>query len=124
MNYEAYTLDILQKLDVHKSYKGCEYIVSSICYIQENGKYFTPVSKTLYANVAKKHQTSSTCIEKDIRNVIKRIWSITENKDLIRTIFGEYNVDQKPGNMEFIALLYNYVKYEMDYRNKYNSKNI
>ena len=111
MKYKAYTIALLQKLGIQKMYKGCEYIVSSISYIAKNEKYFTPVTKVLYVEIAKQYNTSSICVEKNLRSVIKNIWSRPENDELICTIFGEYNVAKRPGNMEFLVSLYHYLKY-------------
>lgn len=117
MDYRGYTIALLQKLGIQKMYKGCEYIISSICYIQKNETYFTPVTKVLYVEIAKEHNTSSLCVEKNMRSVIKTIWDKEDNKELLPQIFGEYNLSKRPSNMEFLVLLFNHIKYKMDYIN-------
>lgn len=112
MKYKAYTIALLKKLGIQKMYKGCEYIVSSISYMNKNEKYFTPVTKVLYVEIAKQYNTSSLCVEKNMRSIIKSIWSRPENSELISEIFGPYNLSKRPSNMEFLILLYNHLKYD------------
>lgn len=110
MKYKAYTIALLKKLGIQKMYKGCDYIVSSISFMDKNEKYFTPVTKVLYVEIAKQYNTSSLCVEKNMRSIIKNIWSKPENRKLIYEIFGPYNLEKRPSNMEFLVLLYNYLK--------------
>lgn len=112
MKYKAYTIALLQKFGIQKMYKGCDYIVSSISFIAKNEKFFTPVTKVLYVEIAKQYNTSSICVEKNMRSIIKNIWSRPENSELICKIFGKYNLTKRPSNMEFLMLLYNYLKYK------------
>ena len=107
---EEKTLEILRKLGLQKVYKGCEYIISCINFIATNETGFTPVTKVLYIEVAKQYNTSSICVEKNIRSVIKKIWSTPENSPLISKIFSEHYTDKQPGNIEFLTLLHRYVK--------------
>lgn len=112
MKYKAYALELLHKLGIQKIYKGCEYIIASMSYIASNEKLFTPVTKILYVEIAKQYNTSNLCVEKNMRAIIKRIWARPENKGLICEIFGEHNLAKRPSNVEFLMLLYNYLKYE------------
>ncbi len=114
MDYKIHTMNLLQKLGIQKMYKGCEYIISSINYMERHEKYFTPVTKVLYVEIAKEYNTSSICVEKNVRAVIKTIWEQCVDKELMKKIFGEYNIDKRPSNMEFLVLLYNHLKYYPD----------
>ena len=49
-----------------------------------------------------------------MRNVISVIWQKETNKTLLGKIFGEYHITNRPTNVEFLMLLYNYIKYDMD----------
>lgn len=112
MKYDAQILKLLHKLGIQKLYKGCEYIISCINFIATNESCFTPVTKVLYIEVAKQYNTSNICIEKNVRSIIKKIWSFSENNELIRNIFGEHYIENNPGNIEFLMLLYQYLKNE------------
>lgn len=113
MNYKANALKLFHKLGIHKMYKGCEYIISSINYISQNETYFTPVTKVLYVEIAKQYTTSSICVEKNIRSVIKRIWCNPDNKVLLSEIFSEQFGPKCPTNVEFLMTIYHYLKQTM-----------
>ena len=72
----------------------------------------------LYAQVAKEYNATPIAVENSIRNILQRIWKSKENLDFMRVVFGEYNLDKRPCNMEAIMLMYNYIKYTMDYENQ------
>lgn len=110
MKYETQVIDILYNLGIHKRYKGCEYILSGIYFISENETTFSPITKILYVEIAKKYGTSSLCVEKNIRSVIELIWKESKNEFLIQRIFGNYFHIKRPSNLEFLTSLYEYVK--------------
>ena len=110
MKYKAPTLALLHKFGIQKMYKGCEYIISSMTFISENEVYFTPVTKVLYVEIAKQYNTSSICVEKNIRSIIKKIWSNPYNQNLLMDIFGKQYRTKSPSNISFLMLLYNHLK--------------
>ena len=118
MKYETIALELLHRLGIQKTYKGCEYIISCIKYISENETAFTPVTKVLYIEIAKQFNTSGMCVEKNIRSIIKKIWINTDNELLINEIFGKYHSGKNPSNVEFLVLLYSYLKQQTN-KNKY-----
>lgn len=109
MDYDKVTIEILKQFKIYNTYKGCDYIVSSICYIHNNSTEFMPITKILYDNIAKQYNTSYQCVEKNIRKVIDRIWKENKNEEIIKRIFG-LDISRKPSNMEFLLLLYNYIE--------------
>lgn len=110
MNYEDYTLETLNELGIHKVLRGSEYIVSGIEYLFSFDKPIAPDSEMIYNYLAKQFFLEPTAIENSMRNAIQIIWSNKENPELMSTIFGPYNLDKRPCNMEFLILLYNYVR--------------
>ncbi len=121
MKYEAHTLALLHKLGIQKMYKGCEYIISCINYISQNEIYFTPVTKVLYVEIAKQYNTSGICVEKNIRSIIKKIWSNSYNENLLYEIFGKQYQTKSPSNISFLILLYNYLKQSVVNQNPNNT---
>lgn len=111
MKYETYALELLHKLGIQKMYKGCEYVISSMKYISGHESYFTPVSKVLYVEIAKQYNTSGICVEKNIRSLIKKIWSNPQNEILLGEIFGTNCIKTPPSNVEFLMFLYNHLKH-------------
>ena len=110
MNYETYTLDTLNELGIRKLSRGSEYIVYGIEYLFSLNTYTTPDSEMIYADAAGKFFLSPTAIENSMRNTIKLIWTTKENPELMTQIFGSYNMQKRPCNMEFLVLLYNYIR--------------
>ena len=110
MKYEQEVSNILYELGVRKMYKGCQYILTGIYFISQNENNFCPVTKILYVEIAKKHDTSNLCVEKNIRSVIEHIWKQHKNDALMYKIFGTHSHTKRPSNIEFLTLLYDYVK--------------
>lgn len=118
MNYRKYTLELLYNLGINHRFKSCEYFISSIEFIDTRKKYVIPDSEMIYTYVSEKYNVAPVAVENSIRNTIQYIWTNKENINLMSTIFGEYNLDKRPCNMEFIMLLYNYIKYTLDFENQ------
>ncbi len=110
MKYEAKIILILKQLGIYHMYKGCDYIVSSIRFIHENNSTFLPVSKILYSDIARQYNTSSQCVEKNIRKVIDIIWKMDKNQDILSEIFDTGYQTRKPGNKEFLLSIYNHIE--------------
>ena len=108
--YDIIVVKLLYELGIHKGYKGVRYILSCITYISGNESTFSPVTKFLYVDVAKLHNTSKYSIENGIRAVITRIWTGKRNKALIEKIFGNEFLSTKPSNTIFLIALYNYIE--------------
>lgn len=111
MNYKQYVFELLKKLEINHSYKGCEYIVSGIDFINSQHKYVIPDSEMIYAHISKAYHLSPVAVENSMRNVIQSIWADKKNPDFMCEIFGKHNFIKRPCNIEFLMLLYNYVKY-------------
>ena len=75
------------------------------------------VTKVLYPTVAKKHQTTSSRVERAIRHAIEVAWS-RGKLDTVDELFG-YTVSNgkgKPTNSEFIALIADTLR--LEYKNR------
>lgn len=110
MEYDKRALDILKQLRITNLYKGCDYIASSIEFIHENNTTYMPVTKILYVDIARQYNTSSKCVEKDIRKVIEAIWRHEKKKPIISSIFDTHFINKRPSNMEFLLSLYRHIE--------------
>lgn len=110
MTYEAYTLETLKKLGIQKVLRGCEYITCGIEYLVCLDKYIIPNANMIYRFAAQKFFLEPTAVENSMRNTIQTIWTNKANPELMSKIFGPYNLDKRPCNMEFLMLLFNYVR--------------
>ncbi|MBQ8041123.1 MAG: hypothetical protein IJ274_14865 [Lachnospiraceae bacterium] len=112
MNYKDYTLAILDNLGIHQVFRGCEYIMYGIEYLLSLEKNVAPDSEMIYNFAAEKFVLEPTAIENSMRNVIQAIWTNKENPQLMQDIFGAHNMDKRPSNLEFLMLLYNYIRHQ------------
>ena len=110
MIYELIAKNILRQFGIGKCYSGYDYIVHAIGLMCFDERFFTCITKILYATIAENYNTSASCVEKNIRKVIQIIWSNPDNRDLIRRFFGSSYIHMKPSNKEFLGLLYEYTK--------------
>lgn len=114
MNYKNYTLEILDNLGAHRLFRGCEYIVCSIDYLRSLNHFVAPDSEMIYNHAAGIYFLTPMSIENSIRNVIQLIWTNKENPDLMIEIFGNYNMDKRPSNLEFLMMLYGYMRLHLE----------
>lgn len=110
MNYKDYTLALLDNLGIHQLLRGCEYILCGIEYLLTLDKHTAPDSEMVYSFAAQRYVLEPTAIENSMRNVIQCIWINKENPRLMLDIFGAHNMDRRPSNLEFLLLLYNYIR--------------
>ena len=114
MNYKAYTQKTLTRLGLSSVLSGCHYINMSIEYLLSLDKYTIPNSNMVYSFIANQLYIETSSVENSIRNAIQIIWKNQKNYSLMTIIFGPYNLEKRPCNMEFLMLLYNYVYYHFE----------
>ena len=114
-NLEKDVTQILHEIGVPAHIKGYQYLRDAITASVEDQDMLSSVTKVLYPNIAKKHQTTPSRVERAIRHAIEVSWS-RGKMETINEIFG-YTVSNgkgKPTNSEFIALLSD--KIRLDYK--------
>ena len=114
-NLENDVTQILHEIGVPAHIKGYQYLRDAIAISVEDQEMLTSVTKVLYPNIAKKHQTTPSRVERAIRHAIEVAWN-RGKMETINVIFG-YTVSNgkgKPTNSEFIALLSD--KIRLDYK--------
>ena len=110
MIYELITRNILRQFGIGKRYNGYDYIIHAIGLSFFDERFLNCVTKVLYITIGENYDTSSICVERNIRKVIQIIWDNPDNVTLIEKIFGVMYTYTKPTNKEFLGLLYEYVK--------------
>ena len=114
-NLENDVTQILHEIGVPAHIKGYQYLRDAISESVTDQEMLASVTKVLYPNIAKKHQTTPSRVERAIRHAIEVAWNRGKMKT-INEIFG-YTVSNgkgKPTNSEFIALLSD--KIRLDYK--------
>ncbi len=111
MNYELIITDLFCKLGICKYYIGIDYITYAMELIDTDKQYLYYVTKSLYIDIAKEFNTTPTCIEKNIRTLINRIWKYAYKcSNIIVEVFGDKFLYVKPSNKEFLQRIYYHVK--------------
>ena len=101
----------LIEIGVPASLKGYRYIITAIEEVVMDEAVLEGVTKVLYPEVAKKHNSTPQRVEKAIRHAIEVAWSRNGDSRLKKAF--KYSVDSgknRPTNSEFIALSAQYIK--------------
>lgn len=86
--------------------KGYQFLRTAIKEVVEDPTIINSITKKLYPTIAKIYLTSPSKVERAIRHAIEVAWSRGKIEN-INKLFGfkVYNVNDKPTNGEFIALV-------------------
>ena len=103
---EIMITDIIHQIGVPAHIKGYHYLREAIKLSVKNDDIINSVTKILYPTVAKKHNTTSSRVERAIRHAIEVAWD-RGDIDVLNSYFGftVQNERGKPTNSEFIAMI-------------------
>ena len=103
---EITVTEILHQIGVPAHIKGYHYLRDSITMCVRQPEIINAVTKELYPTVAKKHETTSSRVERAIRHAIEVAWD-RGDVDVLNSYFGYtiHNGRGKPTNSEFIAMI-------------------
>ena len=116
-NLETDVTNIIHEIGVPAHIKGYQYLRDAIILSVNDMEMLKSITTILYPTIAKKHQTTSSRVERAIRHAIEVAWS-RGKMDTIDALFG-YTVSTgkgKPTNSEFIALIAD--KIRLEYKNR------
>lgn len=116
-NLENRVTDMLHEIGIPAHIKGYHYLRDAIMMAIEDIDVLNAITKILYPTVAKRHQTTSSRVERAIRHAIEVAWS-RGKLDTLDELFG-YTVSNgkgKPTNSEFIALVADTIRLEQKHR--------
>ena len=108
------TKGMIHEIGVPAHIKGYQYLRDAILLSVEDTEMLNSITKILYPTIAKRHQTTSSRVERAIRHAIEVAWS-RGKMDTIDELFG-YTVNNrkgKPTNSEFIALIADKIRLEL-----------
>lgn len=104
---EKKTEMVLRMLGVNGAYIGYHYMVYALNRVVEDKMLLTYISKGLYVEIAKKFQTTTACVERDLRTVVQVIWNYGD-KEMLGEMAGK-KLDKRPGNSEFLDIVSGYL---------------
>lgn len=103
---ERLVTPIIHELGMPAHIKGYQYVREAIVLTIEDVSMIHAVTKVLYPTVARRHNTTPSCVERAIRHAIEVAWN-RGDLDALQRLFG-YTVSNtrgKPTNSEFIAMI-------------------
>lgn len=106
MTREDLVMSILQKIGISPSLKGYRYLSDAILTVSYKPEYSSGITKILYPEIAKKHSTTPSRVERAIRHAIQVAWTRGDT-GYIEQRFGAIpgGGDRRPTNSEFIAFM-------------------
>lgn len=113
-NLEALVTNIIHEVGVPAHIKGYQYLRDGIMMVVENIDVLNQITKQLYPDLAKKHKTTPSRVERAIRHAIEVAWNRGQ-LEMIESIFG-YTINAnkgKPTNSEFIAMIADKLRLEL-----------
>lgn len=109
---EDVVTEYLYNLGVPASVKGYRYLRSAIILALEDEENISFITKLIYPTVAKKHNSTSSKVERAIRHSIDCAWR-RGRPEYINSIFGNTARNIRPTNSEFIAALSDKIRLQM-----------
>lgn len=103
---EKQVTSMIHEVGIPAHIKGYHYMRDAILMAIDDMDVLNAITKVLYPTIAKKHETTSSRVERAIRHAIEVAWS-RGRLDTLEDLFG-YTVSKgkgKPTNSEFIALV-------------------
>ena len=102
----------IKKLGIPAHLLGYDYIRYGVEIMLEQGHLKKSITKYLYPKIAKKFGTTSSRVERDIRNAVE-IGFVRCDKKFMENMFC-VSLDYKPTNAEFIATVADYVSLKIE----------
>ena len=116
-DFESIVTDMIHEIGIPAHIKGYHYLRDAILMAIDDMDVLNAITKILYPTVAKKHQTTSSRVERAIRHAIEVAWN-RGKVELLDSLFG-YTISNgkgKPTNSEFIALVADTIRLERKMR--------
>ncbi len=111
---ETEVTSVIHEIGIPAHIKGYQYLRDAIIMAINNMDILNSITKQLYPSIAKRYNTTPSRVERAIRHAIEVAWS-RGKMDTIDKLFG-YTVNNgkgKPTNSEFIALIADKLRLEM-----------
>ena len=111
---ETQVTSVIHEIGIPAHIKGYQYLRDAIIMAITDMDILNSITKQLYPSIAKNYNTTPSRVERAIRHAIEVAWS-RGKMDTIDKLFG-YTVNNgkgKPTNSEFIALIADRLRLEM-----------
>ena len=113
---EVVVTEFIHDVGVPAHIKGYQYLRDAIMMTVRDQEMLGAITKILYPEIAKKHKTTASRVERAIRHAIEVAWN-RGKLETIEEMFG-YTINAckgKPTNSEFIALIADKIRLNGNY---------
>lgn len=90
-----------RRLGIPEFYHGEQYLYTALELVAEDPTNLCCITKQIYPDVAKRHNTTPICVERNLRTLISKVWV---HKEYLEGILGR-ELKKKPSNRQFIDLM-------------------
>ena len=94
---------LLVCLGINGTYKGYQIVLDSLQLASEKENNLVLFTKTIFPKVAKIHNTSIACVDRNIRTIIQVCWN-SKNRSILLDM-SPYPLYKPPSVGEFLAIL-------------------
>lgn len=109
---------VIKEIGIPAHINGYIYLKEAVHLVLEDPNIIHKVTKSLYPGIAERFDTTSTRVERSIRHAIELVWNRGDIKSIAQTFgYSEEYLKNRPANSEFIAMLYETVKRNMENEN-------
>lgn len=104
---------ILHDIGMPANLKGYKYVLDAIILTVQMPGLISAVTKELYPEVAQRHNTTASRVERAIRHAIEVTWDHIDGEALQRYFGNTVSSDRgKPTNSEFVAMIAEIIRLE------------
>ena len=103
---EIKTSDLLHNLGIPSQIKGYQYLREGILLLYQNNDFIGGITRNLYPEIARRHDTTASRVERAIRHAIEVSWN-RGDYNIMNKLFG-HSIDfdrAKPTNSEFLVTI-------------------
>ncbi len=103
--------ELLNALGITANYTGFCYVSLAVAMAMEDMERLSLVTKRLYPAVARRYNTTASCVERNIRTVVRVAWM--NNPGLLKKL-SKGGSCGKPTSAQFISILTIYLLQEQE----------
>ena len=101
--------DLLYTLGITENYIGFFFTSDAVHLTLQQPERLLLITKWLYPDIAKRHNTSCYNVEKGIRKTVEVAWKLRAEK---MCFIAKRDLEHRPTNSQFISILTNYLQFQ------------
>lgn len=103
--------DFFIKVGLYANLRGFDYLLCAVEEVIKSPSCMHSITKELYPRIATKYQTTTSRVERNMRNAIDVVYNKGKLHEVANRLYGaNFSKYEKPTNGEFISFLINIAK--------------